>query len=243
MEENNGEEKEEKEKPIYIQKNKKSNSLKDPWKLSVFFLGAICIVLVAMLMVNGGITGNVIAEVDAADKLLEYAASKGVQADLVDVQDLGDFYQVTLGLDEGNLDLYVTKDGQYFTQSLVPLTITSGSTTTVEVYTEEDLEKISTFVDCLATNNVKIYGANWCGWTKKLVVDTLGGFDIAEPIYIECTEDQELCSAEGIEGYPTIKINGEVYKGGRTFESLSQETGCPAPDIEVTQTSTEEASC
>ena len=111
-------------------------------------------------------------------------------------------------------------------------------------YTEEDLAKISDFVSCLAENEVKIYGANWCGWTKKLVVDTLGGFEVSAPIYVECTENEELCLDEGVEGYPTIKIGGEVYEGARTFEALAEATGCVAPEVNVApQTNNQEASC
>jgi|ETNmetMinimDraft_26_1059896.scaffolds.fasta_scaffold53671_2 hypothetical protein len=98
-------------------------------------------------------------------------------------------------------------------------------------YTDEDLTKLKTFNDCLGEKNVKIYGANWCGWTKKLVVDTLGGFDTASAIYVECTEEETLCSSEGISGYPTTKINGEVYNGARTIAAIAEVTGCPVPEL------------
>ncbi len=99
-------------------------------------------------------------------------------------------------------------------------------------YTGDDLVKVSTFVDCLADKGVKIYGANWCGWTKKFVVETIGGFDIAAPIYVECTENEAECSAAEVNGYPTTKIKGEVYAGTRDFAGLAQATGCQAPDVE-----------
>ena len=100
-------------------------------------------------------------------------------------------------------------------------------------YTGDDLVKVSTFVGCLADKGVKIYGANWCGWTKKFVVETIGGFDVVAPIYVECTENEAECSAAGISGYPTTKINGELYTGARDFEGLAQATGCQAPDVEA----------
>lgn len=110
-------------------------------------------------------------------------------------------------------------------------------------YSEEDLEKIKEFITCLEEKGLKIYGANWCGWTKKLVVETLGGFDIAAPIYIECTEDRETCGREGIKGFPTVKINGQPYQGPRTFEGFAEITGCTAPDVEMQVSNTQEASC
>jgi protein-disulfide isomerase len=99
-------------------------------------------------------------------------------------------------------------------------------------YTDADLTKIAEFSECLAKKGVKIYGANWCGWTKKFVVTTLGGFDTVSPIYVECTENQEECSTAGITGYPTTQINGEPYSGERTIEGLASATGCVAPELE-----------
>ena len=106
-----------------------------------------------------------------------------------------------------------------------------GSPTPTGAVIGSDLTKLKTFNDCLGEKNFRIYGANWCGWTKKLVVDTLGGFDTASAIYVECTEEKELCLSEGITGYPTTKINGEVYNGARTIAAISQATGCPAPEL------------
>jgi len=118
-----------------------------------------------------------------------------------------------------------------------------GSTT----YTEEEVAKIGVFMNCLADKGVKIYGANWCGWTKKFVVETIGGFDIAEPVYVECTENTEECSDAGVSGYPTTQINGEAYSGSRDFAGLAAVTGCKAPDVEglvqASATTNTEAGC
>lgn len=119
---------------------------------------------------------------------------------------------------------------------------TNQPTQKTEGYTEADLAKLKEFSQCLADNGIKIYGANWCGWTKKLAVETLGGFDVAGDAYIECTENKELCTSEGIQGYPTIKLNGEPYKGKRTLESLGSETGCTVPDLKGSAASSGKAS-
>jgi 2-hydroxychromene-2-carboxylate isomerase len=105
---------------------------------------------------------------------------------------------------------------------------------TQTAYTQKDLAKITEFSECLAEKGVKIYGANWCGWTKKFVVETLGGADTVAPIYVECTENEAECSSAGVSGYPTTKINGEPYSGARTIEGLAQATGCIAPELEGT---------
>ena len=99
---------------------------------------------------------------------------------------------------------------------------------------DEDKEELTKFMSCLEEADFKIYGANWCGWTKKLVT-MLGGFEMVEPIYVECTERVEDCQNAGIMGYPTIFIKGERYEGQRTFEAFSAATDCAAPSVTGTQ--------
>ena len=220
----------------------------NPWMIVSIVLGLVVLLLVInMFAPFMGITGNVISESDAGQKILDFADSQGIAAELVEVNKKSGLYEVVLFMQGRDVPVYVTLDGENLVSGLTPLgVITQPSQTqqTSEEYSEEDLEKISVFIDCLAKKGVKIYGANWCGWTKKLVVQTLGGFDIAAPIYVECTENEELCSSEEVSGYPTIKINQELYKGARTFEGFAESTGCSAPEVEQVQTaSNEEASC
>lgn len=86
-------------------------------------------------------------------------------------------------------------------------------------------EEIDSLVSCLAENDFKIYGADWCGFTVQ-VVNLFGGVDI-NSIYVECTQEEELCRQEGITGYPTIKISGETANIARNLESFAQATNCP----------------
>ncbi len=173
-----------------------------------------------------------------------------MSAEATEVTDEGSYYVVDVNIMQGSCVVdsamvYISKDGkslligQAFDLTEAPTSITGAATTepAKEAYTYQDLEKIKQFVDCLDSKGVKIYGANWCGWTKRLVVETLGGFDIAAPIYVECTEQEEICSQEGISGFPTIKINGEVYKGQRTFEGFAEATGCEILKLEGQQSS------
>jgi len=173
---------------------------------------------------------------------------KGVEAELLGVVEAGDFYEVVISMEGQEIPLYITKDGNMFTSQLVDLNEDFSQQATQQDnaqqatqqatqqgpidYTDADLEKIGVFMNCLADKGVKIYGANWCGWTKKFVVETLGGFDVAAPVYIECTEKEAECSDAGVSGYPTTKINGEAYSGARTIAGLADATGCQAPDIE-----------
>ena len=212
------------------------------WMISTIVL-AIALVLV---YITGGITGGVVgvSTTNAEQSMLDFLnARTGGGVEIVETNEQGAFYEIIVEYQGQEIPVYMTKDGEYFVQGLTPLneepldtppqTQTQQQTQTPsQEYSEEDLIKLKEFNDCLGEKGLKIYGANWCGWTKKLAVETLGGFDTAEAAYIECTENEELCASEGVKGYPTVKINGEVYQGARTIEALAEATSCPAPELE-----------
>ena len=229
------------------------------WMIIAIVLGAILTMFIITTVMTGGtITGKAIKETEAGDLVLEFAESRGVQAELVEVDDLGSLYAVVLSISGEEVPIYLTKDGEYMVQGVYPLVIDETATQPQEqaqqqpqppaqIYTEEDLEKLKEFNNCLEEKGVVIYGANWCGWTKKWV-ETLGGFDTISPIYVECTdpENEETCSKDVASGFPTTKINGESYNGARTVEAIAEATGCPAPELTgttATASGEEEAQC
>lgn len=86
------------------------------------------------------------------------------------------------------------------------------------------------FNECLAEKGLKVYGTAWCPACRALV-ETLGGKDMVEPIYIECSIEQQRCQEEAKTGYvPEIQINGEVYTGQRSIAALANITDCIAPE-------------
>ncbi len=86
--------------------------------------------------------------------------------------------------------------------------------------------EMASFNECLAENGVVIYGSNSCPYCRDLV-ESLGGHEAANPVYVECTEQREKCDQEAKTGYvPEVQINGEVYDGPRTPEGLGQAVGC-----------------
>lgn len=220
---------------------------KEPWMVSTIVLGVmVAIFLVSSLMGPTGnvITGSIVSENVAGQALLDFANSQGANAELVGVENVGEFYEVTLSLNGQEAPLMVTKDGKYYLlpDSLVPLQRTSTSTSQSqpsETYSEEDNLKIQEFSNCLSNKGMKIYGAGWCGHCKNLI-KYFGGEENIAPIFIECSDAQQnpteytdLCNQEGISGYPTIKVNGEDYQGSRTFEGFAEATGCLVPDVEI----------
>lgn len=229
-----------KEKKSFIKTLKKN-----PWVVSTGILAVL--ILVMIITGVGSCTGKVISEKKASEGLVSYFESAGVSGlSVSNVKQVGSMYLVNLLYEGENVPFYVTRDGYVVGNSLVSVvdkpTVSAPITESQSSYSQEDLEKISVTMQCLAQAGVKIYGANWCGYTKAFV-ETLGGFSAVTPIYVECTEESELCTQEGITGYPTTKINGEAYNGARTFEGLAAVTGCPVPELSTQVDSSATASC
>jgi len=216
---------------------------KNPW---IMVTGILVVILVIVLFTGNSVTGSVSAD-EAGRKIIDFAAAQGAQAELVEVNEKNGFYEVVLLMQGQELPLYVTKDGEYFAQALVPLNAENqppaqqqqqAQAQTQTAYSGEDLVKIKEFSQCLADNGVKAYGAGWCGYCNKLK-EAFGGAEQIDPFYLECqnadrtpTEYAELCSQEQISGFPTIKINGEIYQGSRTIEGLAGAIeACDAPEL------------
>lgn len=208
---------------------------KNPWKLTTFVFAVLAIFLLGSLIISN----SSLSPKEVGESFVNYINSMGsAQIEYVDSVDFSDnLYQVTVLADGNEIPVHVTRDGLYYVQGVMPLVQqvqvqkAPEQPQASEAYSEEDLVKLKEFSNCLAEKGIKIYGANWCGYTKKLAIDTLGGYDIAGEAYIECTEEEALCAQEGISGYPTIKFNGEAYQGARTLESLGGITGCAVPEL------------
>ena len=224
--------------------NSPDSKIKNPWKIAALALGIVAVVLLFYTFSGKNITGNVIGGEDAGEKLVDFAESQGMNLEIVSIGDEGSFYNVGFLVNGKESEAYLTKDGKYLVQGPVPI---SGAPSTQtpdqnqqppQEYSEEDLEKIKEFSQCLFDNGVKAYGAGWCGYCKKLK-EAFGGEEQVAPFYFECqnedrtpTEHSELCEQEQITGFPTIKINGEPYRGARTIEGLADAVEeCDTPDF------------
>jgi hypothetical protein len=85
----------------------------------------------------------------------------------------------------------------------------------------------------LAATDSKMYGAYWCPHCADQ--KAMFGDAIDQVPYVECAADGEnaqpdLCSAKGIQAYPTWEIKGQLYPGVKSLEDLTQLSGLqPAP--------------
>lgn len=101
---------------------------KNPWMLSTMVLGVVVVLMLIIMMTgNGGVTGNVISENDAGQKIVDFAEGQGVPAELVEVNDNGNLYEVVLSIQGQESPVYITKDGDYFVQGAVPFETLSNA--------------------------------------------------------------------------------------------------------------------
>lgn len=80
----------------------------------------------------------------------------------------------------------------------------------------------------LTDTGAVMYGAYWCGACNQQ--KRFFGDAFQYVTYVECDSRGEnaqpdLCSAKGVQGYPTWEINGELYTGYMALESLAQLSG------------------
>lgn len=180
--------------------------------------------------VSEGLSPQQVAE-KAIDYITQNILAEGLTASLISVAEENGVYKIHLKIGEEEYDSYATKDGKFLFPEGYNLEETPTAQNTEDESPQPSTEgsisseELAKFVGCLEKADFVIYGANWCSWTKKLV-EMLGGWDMVKPIYIECTEETELCEEKEISGYPTIFVRGERYQGSRTFEGFAAATDC-----------------
>lgn len=119
------------------------------------------------------------------------------------------------------LDLKETIEAEESTELIEPEEpITDESEETIT-----ETETINGLVQCLSDAGMVIYGSRTCPYCNQLV-ESLGGYETAGLIYVECSQERERCSQEMQTNYvPEIQINGVLYSGSRDPEALAETTG------------------
>ncbi len=217
-----------------------SNVRNNPWILATLVLAVVSVALVGLNLASTSPTGHVISESEAGEEVVDFlnAQVQDGDVDLESVEEKSGLYEVVLSLDGQAIPVYITKDGENLIPELVPITESAQEPVQEEPvqeepvqeeqvdYSQEELEQLKEFNDCLADEGMVIYGSDWCPACSQLV-EMLGGYEAVSSVYVECTEEQQKCQQEMIgTGVPEIQIDGEMYEGARTLEALGGATGC-----------------
>ncbi len=153
----------------------------------------------------------------------------GLSASVIEHSKENGLIKMKMEIGQDLIEPYVTRDGKlFFPEAFNVEEIIAYSNEPEEDSSQEG--EMERFINCLADNNFIIYGEEWCGFCTELV-NQFGGYDIVDPIYVECTEEVDLCQEKGIQGYPTIHLEGERFPGTRNLSDFAQYTGCEAPNI------------
>ncbi len=113
-------------KPAEFKKTVKKN----PWIMATIVLGIIALVLL-VLMLRGGITGNiitgrVIGEADIVSKTVDFVNTNLLppgqgQVTFNSISEKSGLYEVLVSFQGREVPIYVTKDGEFMTQALIPM--------------------------------------------------------------------------------------------------------------------------
>ena len=89
---------------------------------------------------------------------------------------------------------------------------------------EQSSEELDAFAQCLGDSELTMYGTSWCSHCKSQKAAFGDSFQYVN--YVDCDKDRDICTAEGIRGYPTWKINGQSYSGEQSLSKLGELAGC-----------------
>jgi hypothetical protein len=85
-------------------------------------------------------------------------------------------------------------------------------------------DPLNDFRDCLNTKEITLF-INAYDPTATLrnsrLIDYLSSFNI-----MNCLYDMDYCMQAGVEEYPSMNIEGQLYSGEVSVEELAQHTGC-----------------
>lgn len=202
------------------------------------------VILVAIILIS--LVYNSVTTVTpkkAGEILTEFGQSQGVSLQVTEVKKSGSLYEITATIEGQTGTFYLTKDGKYFTSSLIPLesstdSETTQTTTTNSQYTDEQNAEIQEFAQCLADKGFEVFAADWCPHCEALM-ETFGGRENVAPFWVVCqdvnrqpTENADRCfNEEGVTGFPTLKLNSQELNIARTFDAIASATGCPTPNL------------
>ncbi len=144
------------EEKISDKKENLADKLKgNPWIISTFILGIICLIFLLSNfsgLTGSIITGGVISEGDAGEAILNFVKTQtDGQGELVEVNSFdNNLYEVVILYQGNEIPLYITKDGKNLVQGVMPLETLMQQTLEQEAEVQEleksDKPKVELFV-------------------------------------------------------------------------------------------------
>ncbi len=106
----------------------------------------------------------------------------------------------------------------------VSFVLFGGKTTNIPSLGGVSDVEIDELAICLTDKGAIMYGTNWCGHCKDQKAMFGNSFQYIN--FVDCDENTQECVANSVQGYPTWKINNQLYPGVMELSSLKQLSGC-----------------
>lgn len=84
--------------------------------------------------------------------------------------------------------------------------------------------KYDELAKCLTGKGIVMYGLETC--PHCLEQKELFGDSFKYVTYVECSEQQSLCTAKGVQYVPAWEINGKIEVGVKPLDELARVAGC-----------------
>ncbi len=147
-----------------------------------------------------------------------YKILTGSDVEVLKSTDQDGIYKITVRFKDASgtdtlQDIYVTRDGLYFTDRLVDLELQKSI-----------LKNQSSFAQCLADKQVRILGLSTDAQTQAQM-QQLGAF--SSRIYFDCGgNNQAICQQLNITRVPVIFYNNALVQGPQNLDWFQTNTGC-----------------
>ncbi|MGD9276848.1 MAG: hypothetical protein PVJ67_06780 [Candidatus Pacearchaeota archaeon] len=202
MEEKTSHEKEHKEHKTKSNKNNLTDHMrKNPWILSTLVLGVV--VLILLVGNFGGAQGTKsVTESDAGQIILDFANTQVDGAELVGVEEENGLYKVTLSIEERDVPVYLTMNGENLVSGLTPLSLlqqqTNSQTQTATAVPKTDKPIVELFIWGYCPYGVQAQGPlaevakllrDSADFKAVLYYDGHGAFETQENKIQECIQE------------------------------------------------------
>ncbi|MGK0208759.1 MAG: glutaredoxin [Patescibacteria group bacterium] len=87
-----------------------------------------------------------------------------------------------------------------------------------------NLDEMDLIAQCITAKGGAMYGTNWCTHCQAQKEKFGSSFRYID--FVDCDKEAETCIIEGVRGYPTWKINGQVLTGTQDVSVLANVAEC-----------------
>jgi protein-disulfide isomerase len=175
------------EKASYTEKFREN-----PWMLATLVLGTVLLVFI-LYSFSGRLTGAVISSNTAGENFVNFINSQSLgNISLVNSTDFGSgLYEITVSSQGQDVPVYLTKDGKYFIQGVIPLTTESSQGTNTAQNPSQPVDIPIGNSPVLGNSNAKLtivefsdFSCPYCGAASGQAADMVSYMKTNDPTWL-----------------------------------------------------------